>query len=241
MPPTRFRFVPHRLSFQPYPPPTQPAPQPVPDAYSTDYNATRGRLRSLLDRALADETGVEDAKMQWAVLAFWQKVFLRFGRKLIGWPPHIPFQNLSDGPVTVDDIRELIELCSVNPERPSELPQLRFVAATPEELRAARSDAACACPGPLFPAPAPRYEYRNIGRRVPRCDEDGQLMQPRYERNGPKSAKVVPDEEEESAELDVEGLQAMNTRWGVQLAWYNGIWRVISEERISDDSASECE
>ncbi|RDX40618.1 hypothetical protein OH76DRAFT_1490141 [Lentinus brumalis] len=80
-------------------------------------------------------------------------------------------------------------------KRPSELPALCYVMATVEEFRAARSDASSACPRVLFPAPAPRYEYSNIGRHVLLLDEHKQPMQPRYERNSPKSAKVVSDED----------------------------------------------
>ncbi len=182
--------------------------------------------------------------MWFTVTTFCTKVFLRFGIKLVGWPPHIPFQNLSDGPVTMDDIRELIGLCQKDPERrPSQPPQLRFVAATAEEVRAARLDAASACPGPLFPAPTPRYEYSNIGRRVLRPDVDGQLTQPRYERNGPKSAKVVSDEEdgEASAGPAEEDLPPMVTQWGVRMVWCHGVWRYVGEGELYDDSVSEYE
>ncbi|KAI0695578.1 hypothetical protein C8T65DRAFT_665031, partial [Cerioporus squamosus] len=122
-------------------------------------------------------------------------------------------------------------------------PELRFVAATPEELRAARSDASHACPGPLFPARAPRYENSNIGRRIPHFDENEQLTQPRYERNGPKSAKVVSDEEDGEPSVDVaeEDLPPMVTRWGVRMIWYNGVWRDIGEGELSDDPISDCE
>ncbi|RDX40451.1 hypothetical protein OH76DRAFT_1490280, partial [Lentinus brumalis] len=213
-------------------------------AYSNKCSAERGRLRSLLDSALADETGDIDAKMQWTVLTFCLKVFLKYGLKLIGWPAAIPFQNLSDGPVSMADIRELIGLCERDPERPAEPPQLRFVQATPEELREARMDASLACPGPLFPAPAPKYGYSNIGRRhpCPRYDEGGQLTQPRYERNGPKSAKIVPDEEDsEPSNANQEGLPRMYTRWGVQLIWHKGVWRELCDGELSDDPISDCE
>ncbi|RDX39806.1 hypothetical protein OH76DRAFT_1490821 [Lentinus brumalis] len=232
------RFVSHPLSFEPYPrhASARPVLGPPDNSYSSKPGAERGWLRSLLDEAIAEQTGVGDAKMQWTVMSFCEKVFLRFGIKLVGWPPHIPFQNLSDGPVTVDDIRELIGLCERDSARPSEPAKLRFVAATPEELRAARSDATRACPGPLFPPASPSHGYDNIGRRALRLDEDGRPTQPRYERNGPKSAKVISDEEDGEPSVNVaeEDLPPMVTQWGVRMLWCHGVWRYIGEGELSD-------
>ncbi|KAI0684214.1 hypothetical protein C8T65DRAFT_593956 [Cerioporus squamosus] len=238
------QFVSHPLSFTPHPrlTPTRPA-QPPDRAYSSNSSAARGQLRSLLDKAIIEQTGIRNAKMQFAITSFCTKVFLRFGIKLVGWPPHIPFQNFSDGPVTMNDIRELIRLCRRDPQRPSEPPELRFLGATPEELRTARSSASHACPGPLFPARAPRYGYSHIGRRIPHLDKNDQPTQPRYERNGPKSSKVVSDEEDGGPSVDVaeEDLPPMVTQWGVRMIWYKGVWRDIGEGELSDDPISDCE
>ncbi len=203
----------------------------------------RPGLPASTDCIPVEQTGIRKAKMWFTVLSFCTKVFLRFGIKLVGWPPHISFQNSSDGTVTMDDIRELIGLCQKDPERPSALPALHFVAATADELRAARLDAASACPGALFPAPTPRYEYSNIGRRVLRFDENQQLTQTRYERNGPKSAKVVSDEEdgEPSADTAEEDLPPMVTQWGVRMVWHHGVWQYVGEGELSDDTIFECE
>ena len=89
-------------------------------------------------------TGDNDAKMRYTPKTFRAEVFFRYGVKLVGWPPHIPFRNLSGrGAPSMADLRELLNLahCGI----------LHFELTTDEELDAAHHDLAKAMPGPLFP------------------------------------------------------------------------------------------
>ncbi|KAM5541152.1 hypothetical protein V8D89_005081 [Ganoderma adspersum] len=159
--------------------------------YATNAGYARGTLRGLLDGGVRTFSGDDHAKMRWTAEAFRDYVFLLYRAKLPGWPPHIPFCNLS-GPGAPSPLQmyELITLIRRG--------VLRFEEATPEEIAAARLDVAIAAPSPLFRAPLPDVARRDIGSRRPRFDTNGDVIPPRHERNGPKSAAWIGEEVEDS-------------------------------------------
>lgn len=134
-------------------------------------------------RCTADASGDRDAKMHWTVTDFRDFIFMPHRLKLVGWPPEYIFRNPSK--MRTHEMRTL--LCLLNTNR------LYFTRASDEEVADARLNARAAAPGPLFPAPPLNYGRRDIGRRLPRYDEHGQLKKTRYQRNGPKSAKSIED------------------------------------------------
>ncbi|KAM5538884.1 hypothetical protein V8D89_007443 [Ganoderma adspersum] len=198
--------------------------------YSSNAGYTRGTLRGLLDGGLRTFTGYDYAKMRFTAEAFQKQVFLRFLAKLLGWPPRIPFCNLSrrSGP-SQSQILELISLweCGI----------LRFEQATPDEVRAARLDVAYAVPGPLFPAPLPDVARRDIGSRKPCFDVNGEVVPPRYERNGPKSAAWIGEEVEDSEAAEPVGWRPL-TMWkdGFRCVLEGGSW---SLSEVGDGEAEE--
>lgn len=179
--------------------------------YASNAGYARGTLRGLLngdirqylailiprtttiltDLLLGTFSGDDHATMRWTAEAFRDYVFLLYHAKLPGWPAHIPFCNLSGpGAPSPSQMFELISLIHRG--------VLRFEQATPEEIAAARLDVANAVPGPLFRAPLPDVARRDIGRRQPRFDTDGEVIPPRHERNGPKSVAWIGEEVEDS-------------------------------------------
>ncbi|KAM5543306.1 hypothetical protein V8D89_003180 [Ganoderma adspersum] len=187
--------------------------------YASNAGYTRGSLRGLLNGDLREQfSGDDDANMRWTAKAFCKDVFLHFFAKLPGWPSHIPFRNLSGrGAPSQAEMRELISLILQG--------VLRFEEATPEEIDAARLDFANAVPGPLFPAPPPDIARRDIGSRRPRFDTNGEVIPPRYERNGPKSLAWIGEEVEDSESAEPVGWRPI-TMWkdGFRCVLEGGSW-----------------
>ncbi|PIL34919.1 hypothetical protein GSI_02706 [Ganoderma sinense ZZ0214-1] len=170
---------------------------------------------SVFDGGLRTFSGDDNAKMRYTAKAFRDEVVLPYSAKLPGWPPHIPFCNLSRrGGPSLPDIHELISLVQRG--------ILRFEHATPEEIQAARLDVANAVPGPLFPTRLPDVARRDIGSQRPHFDADGELIPPRYARNGPKSAAWIDDEESDSA-------AAVPAGWGPITMWKDGFRCVLED------------
>ncbi|KAI0715774.1 hypothetical protein C8T65DRAFT_694602 [Cerioporus squamosus] len=200
-----------------------------------DYSDPRGSVRLLLTELLVRATRDPCARMWWAITLFHKEVALRYGMLLYGWPPDIPFANLSTGhgSPTMAQVRRLLALLTARPQ-----PLMYFVRATPEQMRAVQLDIAAAAPGPLYPAPVPLpYISRcDIGRRRGVCrDADGGVIPPRYIRNGPKSAKVI------SEELDSEasGWEPVRTgplpqmfKDGAWLIWGGSGWRLPTTSEL---------
>ena len=136
---------------------------------------------------IVNASGDSNAAMHWTVTDFRNYIVVPYKLKLTGWPPEYTFQNPSK--MRTYQLRTLLFLLSAN--------QLCFVCASDREVADAVSNAATAAPGPLFPLPPPDYGRRNIGRRLPCYDQNGQLRKRRYERNGPKSAKSIEESETE--------------------------------------------
>ena len=56
---------------------------------------------------MAEEiTGTDNARMEWKM--YWCNVIKRYRVKIEGWPPGIPFKNLSDGANTYDKLETLL-------------------------------------------------------------------------------------------------------------------------------------
>lgn len=163
--------------------------------------------------------------MGWTAAKFRKRVFLRYGIELLGWPPHIPFKN--PGKATMAHIRELSSLLASG--------GLCFVhAGLGPNQRAEDISLERACPAVLFDMPLPDYGRRNIGRRVSRqFDCCGNLRPRRYERDGPKSRKVVDAEytgvvdAEEHWQVTGQGLPQM-FKDGAHLVYENGTWRPMA-------------
>ncbi|KAM5542836.1 hypothetical protein V8D89_003500 [Ganoderma adspersum] len=186
--------------------------------YASNAGYTRGTLRGLLNGDLRMFSGDDNANMHWTAEAFYKNVFLPFSAKLPGWPSHIPFRNLSGrGAPSQSETRKLISLILQG--------ILRFEEATPEEIHAAHLDFANAVPGPLFPAPLPDVARRDIGSRRPRFDANGEVIPPRYERNGPKSAAWIGEEVEDSESAEPVGWRPI-TMWkdGFRCVLEGGSW-----------------
>ncbi|TFK80534.1 hypothetical protein K466DRAFT_447760, partial [Polyporus arcularius HHB13444] len=158
--------------------------------YKTDQGRIRGSVRTLMDSSLADTSGVPHAKMHYGLLPFRDCVAVPLEVVLVGWPVKYSFANLSNkGAPGMKALRAMLILLQATP------PQLYFVKATEDQLRAARFDARSICPGPLFPAPEPRLGNDNIGKRLKIWRSDnGVVIPPRHVRDGPKSAKKITDE-----------------------------------------------
>ena len=118
------------------------------------------------------------AKMEYTVDGFYDTFIDRSEPKVLrGWSEEIPFVNLSDKRIKTWQLELLLELL--------ESGKISFADATADELRAVRKyGKRIVCPGAAPAPPAPRFENRNLGRRACR----------RYKRDGPKSAKEVPEE-----------------------------------------------
>ena len=131
--------------------------------------------------------------MHWTLKLYCERVVVAYGVILEGYSrTGIPFRNLSKGQSpSVAQMRTLIQLCTAKPEA-----QIYFRDATPAELTAAHQKSTAVCPSALVPTPAANYGYSNIGRHVPRYDENGKLVRRRYERNGPKSAKSIEESDD---------------------------------------------
>ena len=56
---------------------------------------------------MAEEiTGTDNARMEWKT--YWRNVVKHYWVKIEGWPPGIPFKNLSDGANTYDKLETLL-------------------------------------------------------------------------------------------------------------------------------------
>ena len=126
----------------------------------------------------ASELKNPTAKMEYTVDGFYDTFIDRAEPKVLrGWSTAIPFVNLSDKRIKTWQLEQLLKLL--------ESGKIYFADATADELRAVRRfGKRIVCPGAPPVPPAPRFENRNIGRRACR----------RYKRDGPKSAKEVPEE-----------------------------------------------
>ncbi|KAI0691040.1 hypothetical protein C8T65DRAFT_699837 [Cerioporus squamosus] len=84
--------------------------------------------------------------------------------------------------------------------------KLYFARATSAQLRIARLDASGISPGPLHrkALPLPNLCRRDMGSRKTQYDDEGNARVPRYARDGPKSAKMIEEPEDDTVETDTQ-------------------------------------
>ncbi|RPD68310.1 hypothetical protein L226DRAFT_563989 [Lentinus tigrinus ALCF2SS1-7] len=163
-----------------FPPPATCVPKP-------DYSDPRKSVREILAAMLGDR----DARMVWELRLFRDQVVLRYGVILVGWPPAVPFWQLSKkGGPTAEQMRDLLDLLTANP------PQLYFTRATEEQLRVARLAAGGIPPSTLRPEalPFPNLGHSDIAQRHMLYGHDGNPMTHHHVCDGLTSAKATGEE-----------------------------------------------
>ena len=131
-------------------------------------------------------TGDDEAGMYWTLEDYVDSIVLRHGLKLVGWPPDIRFQNLSD-------IRGGATVLTYLQHR-WDLGILKFVPITDDERLAASLNAE-----DLAPAPKCAHRKRpggreDIGRGRYRYKTNPYCRPLRCPKTGPKTPKYVPAE-----------------------------------------------
>ena len=176
--------------------------------------------------------------MCWVVTLFRDQVVLRYLVILIGWPPEIPFCDLSTaGAPTAQQMRKLLKLITTR--------KLYFARATPGQLRIAGLAAGGIAPGPLChkALPHPNLGRSDIGRQKAKYDSEGNAVVPRYVRDGPKSAKMVEEVEEDTAEthtqLRTSGPLPQIRNSLAHMGWYPSGWRDLSSDPDYDSTPSD--
>ncbi|RPD53060.1 hypothetical protein L226DRAFT_616466 [Lentinus tigrinus ALCF2SS1-7] len=167
-----------------FPPPATCVPKP-------DYSDPRKSVREILAAMLVYISGDRDARMVWELRLFRDQVVLRYGVILVGWPPAVPFWQLSKkGGPTAEQMRDLLDLLTANP------PQLYFTRATEEQLRVARLAAGGIPPSTLRPEalPFPNLGHSDIAQRHMLYGHDGNPMTHHHVCDGLTSAKATGEE-----------------------------------------------
>ncbi|TBU31949.1 hypothetical protein BD311DRAFT_716084 [Dichomitus squalens] len=155
----------------------------------------RGHLRQAINAELgaARISGVSGAEMRWTLSAYLEHIFFKLGIKLI-WPPGLLFANLSQhsGILRITRVKMLWESGVI-----------RFAPVTDADRMAALQNPLSAAPGPLHHGLRKSYGRSDIKARR-NCPKTNPLNLPyRYERHGPKSAKIVSARAEAAAEAEV--------------------------------------
>ena len=131
-------------------------------------------------------SGDQEAGMFWTLEDYIESVVLQHGFKLVGWPPHVPFENLSNVLGGATFLTHLQILWGAG--------DLKFVPITEDERIAASLDA-----NHLAPAPNCAHRKNRGGREDIGCARYRYKTNPynrplRRPKNGPKTLKRVPDE-----------------------------------------------
>ena len=101
-----------------------------------------GTLQTNLTCVSVYVSGVPGARICWKLQLFRDQVVIRYRVILVGWPPDIPFWNLSnEGGPTAEEMRYILRLLAADP------PQLYFTWDTKEQLHMAQLT-----PGGLLPS-----------------------------------------------------------------------------------------
>ena len=176
--------------------------------------------------------------MCWVVTQFRDRIVLWYLLILIGWPPRIPFGDLSvAGAASADHMRTLIKFMLTG--------KLYFAKATASQVRTARLAAGGISPGPLYhlALPHPSLGRSNIGRKHPKHNLEGCAVPSRYVRDGPKSAQVIEAAEDEVVETHTlprtsGPLPQLHNQFA-HMAWHKTGWRELrvdpKESELSDD------
>ncbi|PIL32921.1 hypothetical protein GSI_05039 [Ganoderma sinense ZZ0214-1] len=153
----------------------------------------RSQLRQEMDATLVSMSGRSTASMSWTLRAYLKNVFFLLGIKLI-WVPDILFTNLSN----LTGLAVIMRIFSLWRSG-----AIRFEWVTAAEREAAMRDPLSAAPGPLHLGMPARFIRSDIGARQERPVTNPLGLPYRYERNGPKSERVVSDSAEAAAEAEV--------------------------------------
>ena len=142
---------------------------------STTYHCTAGEV-----------TGDDEAGMYWTLEDYIESVVLQHGLKLVGWPPDIPFQNLSNIRGGVSTLTHLEHLW--------ESGILRFVRITEDERMAASLNAKHLAPAPKCAQRKRPGGREDIGHGRYRYKTNPYNLALRHPKTGPKTPKYVPPE-----------------------------------------------
>ncbi|KAI0323634.1 hypothetical protein GY45DRAFT_1332398 [Cubamyces sp. BRFM 1775] len=182
------------------------------ESYATRSGRERGTLRTVLTDGLVEFTGDPRATMRWTVYRFYKDIFLRYAANLVGWPPHIRFENLSKVSMPTSTVNVLL--------RRWEKGVMRWETPTPEELDAAAADWRTASPSPLFPEETVRYGRNDIGKQRERPTVDSARFPPRYVRDGAKSGRRIDSEDELEGGDGERGMGGAGAREGSSSSLY---------------------
>ncbi|KAH9889285.1 hypothetical protein C8Q73DRAFT_793501 [Cubamyces lactineus] len=155
------------------------------EGYATRGGRERGTLRAVLTDELVEFTRDPCATMRWTVDRFYKHIFLRYSAKLVGWPPHIWFENLSKVSMPTSTVNFLLQCW--------EKGVMRWETPTSDEMAAAAADWRKASPSPLFSEQAVRYGRNDIGKHCKRPMVDCVRFPPCYARDGPKNSDETED------------------------------------------------
>ncbi|KAI0688482.1 hypothetical protein C8T65DRAFT_589475 [Cerioporus squamosus] len=147
----------------------------------------RGELRVGMNTDLATRSGNPDACMRWTLESYHRNVYVGLGYELIGWPPSVPFTNLSD--ITgYERIASLLSRWKTGKMYFARIPEARRRAAedTSDPLRTA--------PAPLHFGVKPRQSRSDVKKQRYRPKTNPLNLPGRFVRDGPKSARWVSED-----------------------------------------------
>ncbi|KAM5538897.1 hypothetical protein V8D89_007437 [Ganoderma adspersum] len=166
--------------------------QTVGSTYARREFDVRGSTRQSMDAGVSSLSGISGRKMRWTLGAYYKHVFLALRIKLVGWPPDVPFMNLSD----ITGLARISRIAAL-----WESGEMHFEHVTDEEYLAALNSPCSCTPSPLHFGFAPDLGRSDIKKRKYRPKTDPlDLRRGRYVRNGPKSARWVSQMAEMRAE-----------------------------------------
>ncbi|KAI0323215.1 hypothetical protein GY45DRAFT_1376488 [Cubamyces sp. BRFM 1775] len=119
-----------------------PRPRQPHDNLLSNRNRIRAGLRVTFNGGLRELTGIKDAHVSYPVRKYARLVVLRYGHKFVGWPPGIPFRNLSKIPGGIRTLAVLQDAWDRG--------TLRFEVATKEDLEEAARSPVSVHPNPAL-------------------------------------------------------------------------------------------
>ncbi|TBU51098.1 hypothetical protein BD310DRAFT_774055, partial [Dichomitus squalens] len=154
----------------------------------------RSQLRQSMNAELVRLSGFTRAEMRWTLDAYLERVFYSLGFKLVGWPPDVPFANLSN-------FHGLPLIKHIRSQWTSGV--MHFAPVTDADRENARRDRLSAAPGSLSHDVRTPSSRSDIKARRDRPKTNPENLPYRHVRNGPKSAKEVSAEAEAAADAEV--------------------------------------
>ncbi|EIW64928.1 uncharacterized protein TRAVEDRAFT_42338 [Trametes versicolor FP-101664 SS1] len=158
----------------------------------------RSEARELIDGKFGLAVGNPFAGLWYTIEDYAETIVICYGYKIEGWPPSIPFRNMSNvGGCEV--LSELIELWKED--------KIKFVPATNLDKLNAALDPTLVAPGKGFIHRKNSGGRDDIGRSRyrPKTKPDGGPL--RRPKDGPKSAKVIHSDDEDDSQANVRPLR----------------------------------